>query len=292
MRAMSRRIRSASKPRLARRSVSASTRRPRRRSSRQAISPYFTISSPARSGSSPSTARASTSRRRAPTRSTQSSTAIWRPAGSASPARGRSPSPASRTRWADARSAASPTCSRRIWRSKIPSIGGSSGISGVRRRSPQRPGSRRSTSSARSRTARSRRSGSSAQIRPSPCRRPTGCARRSAPVRSSSSRTSAARPTRRRSPTCSCRARPGEKRTGRSPIPSGAFRASGPFCRRLAKRSPTGGSSARWRNAWASRRPSLTKDQREIFAEYARLTAEQNGGRRDLDLGALCRPRR
>ncbi len=69
--------------------------------------------SPRRRRPSPSTARASTNRRPAPTRSTPSSTAIWPPAASASRAWGRSPSPASPTPWAAARSAASPTCSRR-----------------------------------------------------------------------------------------------------------------------------------------------------------------------------------
>ena len=59
-------------------------------------------------------ARASTSRRRAPTRSTPSSTATWPPAASASPAWGRSRSPASPTPWAGARSAGWPTCSPRI----------------------------------------------------------------------------------------------------------------------------------------------------------------------------------
>ena len=56
----------------------------------------------------------------APTRSTRSSIAISRPAASASRAWGRSPSPASPTRWAAARSAASPTCSPRTWSSTTP----------------------------------------------------------------------------------------------------------------------------------------------------------------------------
>jgi assimilatory nitrate reductase catalytic subunit len=67
--------------------------------------------------------------------SSAASTAIWRPAGSASRARGRSRSPGSRTRWAGARSADSPTCSRRIWRSRMRSTAASSGISGARRQS-------------------------------------------------------------------------------------------------------------------------------------------------------------
>ena len=77
--------------------------------------------------------------------------------------------------------------------------------------------------------ARSRRCGSWAPIRPTACRKPTACARRSATAPSSSSPTSAAQPTRRRSPMCCCRAPPGARRTERSPIPSGASRASGAF---------------------------------------------------------------
>ena len=80
----------------------------------------LTLCSPRPRRPSPSTARASTSRRPAPTRSTPSSTATWRPAASASRAWGRSRSPASRTPWAGARSAASPTCSPRTWTSKTP----------------------------------------------------------------------------------------------------------------------------------------------------------------------------
>ena len=90
--------------------------------------------------SSPSTARASTSRRAAPTRSTPSSIVISRPAASASRARGPSRSPGSRTPWADARSAASPTCSRRIWRSRTRRIATACSASGARRRSPSKPG--------------------------------------------------------------------------------------------------------------------------------------------------------
>ena len=57
--------------------------------------------------------KASTSRRRAPTRSPPSSTAILPPAASASPAWGRSRSPASPMPWAAAKSAASPISSPR-----------------------------------------------------------------------------------------------------------------------------------------------------------------------------------
>ena len=92
-----------------------------------------TNSSPRRRRPSPSTARASTSPRPGPTRSTPSSTAIWRRAVSASPAWGPSRSPASRTRWAGARSAASPTCSPRIWTSRIPSTARACRTFGARR---------------------------------------------------------------------------------------------------------------------------------------------------------------
>ena len=41
---------------------------------------------------------------------------------------------------------------------------------------------------------------------------------------------------------CCCRPPPGARRTARSPIPSGASRASAPSCRCRARRSRTGGS--------------------------------------------------
>ena len=76
----------------------------------------------------------------APTRSTRSSTAISRPAASAGPAWGRSRSPASRTRWAGARSAASPTSSPRIWTSTTRPISTACAASGTRRAWRPRPG--------------------------------------------------------------------------------------------------------------------------------------------------------
>ncbi len=95
---------------------------------------HSTACSPTRSASSPSTARASISRRRVPTRSTPSSTAIWRRAASAGPAWGHSRSPASRTPWAGARSAASPTCSLPTWRSIVLRTATACSASGARRR--------------------------------------------------------------------------------------------------------------------------------------------------------------
>jgi assimilatory nitrate reductase catalytic subunit len=63
-------------------------------------------------------ARGSTSRSAAPTRSTRSSTSTSPPGASASPARRRSRSPGSPTRWAGARSAGSPRRSPRTWISR------------------------------------------------------------------------------------------------------------------------------------------------------------------------------
>ncbi len=108
--------------------------------------------------SSPAIRRASTSRRRAPTRSTPSSTAISPPAASASPAWGRSRSPASPTRWAGARSAGSPTSSPRTWVSRRPRSTACAG-SGTRRAWRRAKASRPCRCSRRSRAARSRRCG-------------------------------------------------------------------------------------------------------------------------------------
>ena len=91
-----------------------------RRASRLQRSKSFTLYSPRPRRRSLSTARASTSRRPAPTKSTPSSTATWRRGASANRAWGRSPSPASPTPWAGAKSAALPTRSPRTWTSKTP----------------------------------------------------------------------------------------------------------------------------------------------------------------------------
>ena len=84
------------------------------------------------SASSPASRKASINRRKAPTRLTPSSTFTWPPAGSGGLAWGRSRSPASPMRWADARSAGSPTSLPPIWAFHPPSSIASA-ASGVRR---------------------------------------------------------------------------------------------------------------------------------------------------------------
>ena len=119
----------------------------------------------------------STSRSAAPTRSTRSSTSTSPPAASASPARRRSRSPASPTRWAGARSAGWPRRSPRTWTSR-PRTSRGSRASGPRRAWRPGPASRRSTCSARSARAGSRRCGSWRPTRRSRCPTPAWCARR------------------------------------------------------------------------------------------------------------------
>ena len=87
---------------------------------------------------------------------------------------------------------------------------------------------------------------------------------------------------------CCCRPPPGARRTARSPIRSGASRGNAPSCRCRAKPSPTGGSCRRWRAAWASPRLSPTESAADVFREHAALSAFENDGARDFDLGALA----
>ena len=91
--------------------------------------------------------------------------------------------------------------------------------------------------------------------------------------------------------TCCLPAAPGARRTAPSPIPSAASRASARSCRRRARRGPTGGSSRRSRGAWASRRPSPIESAADIFREHAALSAFENDGTRDFDLGGLAHRR-
>jgi hypothetical protein len=75
--------------------------------------------------------------------------------------------------------------------------------------------------------------------------------------------------------TCCCRPPPGARRTAPSPIRSGASRASAPSCRCRARRGPTGGSSPRWRAAWASAPPSRIARWRMCFASTPRCPASR-----------------
>ena len=245
-----------------------------------------TICSPRTERSSPSTARASTSPPPAPTRSTRSSIAILRPAASAGPAWGRSRSPASRTRWAGARSAGSPTCSPRIWSSTIPSIAGSCSISGARPHCREAgPQGGRPVPRGRGRPHQGALDHGDQSGRQHAGRRPGARGDLQLSVR---------RRLRRLPPTDTTAlahvllpARPGARRTGPSPIPSGASRASGRFSRRPARRCRTGGRCREVASAWASASLRL-RSPAEIFGEYARLSAVENDGARDFDIGALA----
>ncbi len=203
--------------------------------------------------------RASTSRRKAPTRSAPSSTAISRRAASASPAWGRSRSPASRTRWAGARSAGSPTSWRRIWISHPPrSIG--CGASGARRTSRRAKASRLSTCSTPSSAAKSKRlwvmgdkPGRVAAARRRDARR----AEQARTVRRFGERRFERHAEQRRAHSSPRRGVGREGRHGHQ------FRAAhlAPACvsgRCRARRSPTGGSSARSPAGWASNKHSTS----------------------------------
>ena len=63
-------------------------------------------------------------------------------------------------------------------------------------------------------------------------------------------------------------------------------------CRCPARRSPTGGSSAKSRGAWALRDAFAYATAADIFREHAALSAFENDGTRDFDLGALARHQR
>ena len=129
------------------------------------------------SRSSRSIRRASTSRRAAPTRSMRSSTAIWPPAASASPAWGRSRSPASPTPWAGAKSAAWPTCSPPTWTSRTRDIATACSASGSRRDIAAKPGLKAVDMFDAVADGASRRCGSWHQSGRSACRTPIACAR-------------------------------------------------------------------------------------------------------------------
>ena len=210
-------------------------------------------------GSSRSTRRASTNPRPAPTRSTPSSTAISPPGGSAGPAWGRSRSPASPTRWAGAKSAASPTSSPRIWTSTIRRPRRVAPLL-ARRRASRRDAGPEGGRSVRGGRGRPRQGGLDHRHQPrrQHAETPTGCARAlgACPLvvvsdcmartdTTALRRCAAARPP------------PGARRTARSPIPSGRISRQ--------RRVPAGPGEAHARlvadvarspAAWASRRPS------------------------------------
>ena len=70
---------------------------------------------------------------------------------------------------------------------------------------------------------------------------------------------------------CSCPRGPGEKKTGRSPIPSGGYRASARSCRLQAKQSRIGGPCRRWPSGWALARPSTIPARPRFSASMRRF---------------------
>ena len=88
---------------------------------------------------------------------------------------------------------------------------------------------------------------------------------------------------------CCCRPPPGARRTARSPTPSGASRASARSCRCRARRGRTGGSCREVARAHGLRaRRSPIARAADVFREHAALSAFENDGARDFDLGALA----
>ena len=109
------------------------------------------------------------------------------------------------------------------------------------------------------------------------------------PARSSSSPI-AGRPTRRARRMSCCRPRAGARRTGRSPIPSGASRASARFRAAPGEARPdwwmlARGGAAAWagRDAFAYRRPG-----RRSFASMRRFPASRTMAAAIFDIGALA----
>ena len=89
-----------------------------------------------------------------------------------------------------------------------------------------------------------------------------------------------------------CRRSPGRRRTARSPTPSAASRASGRSCRRPARRGRIGGSSPRSRERLGFGEAFAWQSAADIFREHAALSAFENDGTRDFDIGAYADHRR
>ena len=85
-----------------------------------------------------------------------------------------------------------------------------------------------------------------------------------------------------------CRRLPGRRRTARSPTPSAASRASGRSCRRPARRGRIGGSSPRSRERLGFGEAFAWQSAADIFREHAALSAFENDGTRDFDIGAYA----
>ncbi len=228
-----------------------------------------------------STARASTNRRTAPTRSTPSSTAIWRPAASASPAWDRSRSPASPMRWAgrEVGGLANQLAAHmgfddpadidrvaRFW--QAPNIAAAAGLKAVdmfqaRRRRPHQGALDHGHQSG----------GQHAGRRPK-VRAALKALRFRRRLRRHPHRIRPA------TPMCCCRPPPGARRTARSPIRSGACRGSGRSCRMPGEAQAGLAHRLRRRRAgWALPRRSPSTIPAAIFREHAALSGFENDGR-------------
>ena len=234
-----------------------------------------------------STARASTSPRAARRRTRRSSTCTSPPARSASRAPGPSASPASRTRWAGARSAAWRTCFPRTEILRNPKASKRSrrrcGACGASRNGPARP---RWRCSRPSRRARSRRSGSPAPTRRSRC--PTRTLVREALERAE---LVVVQDAYRDTETCGLRRRvPARGRLGREGGHRHQLRAA--HLARARRRAAAGRSAAgledrrRFRRAGClpdgRKAVSLRKRRKSIFNEHRETTRG-----RDLDITGL-----
>ena len=87
---------------------------------------------------------------------------------------------------------------------------------------------------------------------------------------------------------CCCPPPPGARRTAPSPTPSGASRASAPSCRCRARRSRTGGSSREVARRLGYGDAFAYRSAADVFREHAALSAFENDGARDFDLGGLA----
>ena len=240
--------------------------------------------------SSPASRRASTSRRRAPTRSTPSSIAISPPAASAGRAWGRSRSPASPTRWAGARSAGSPTSSPRTWTFAAGDVdrvrplleraahGGARGpegradVRGDRARRDQGAVGDGDQSGGVA-AARRRRARGAAQARP--VRRLRERAVATTPSHAGAHVLLPAAAWGEKDGTVTNSERRISRQRAFLPLPGEAQA-------RLVDRR------ARWRSAWALATRSPSAAPADVFREHAALSAFENDGARDFDIGALA----
>ena len=93
-------------------------------------------------------------------------------------------------------------------------------------------------------------------------------------------------------PMCGCRPPPGARRTAPSPIRSAASRASARFLPLPGRGAAGLVDHRRGRQAHGFREAFAYASPAEIFAEHAALSAFENDGARDFDIGAHAGDRR